>query len=454
MELSVVILAAGKGKRMASALPKVLHPIGGRPMLQHGLDCARSLDARRCCIVVGHGNERIRAAIHAPDAVWVEQAEQLGTGHAVAQALPTIPDQSLVLVLYGDVPLVRETSLRPLVHAAADGALAILTVELENPRGYGRVIRDATGSVRRIVEEKDALEEERSVRECNTGMLAATARSLRAWTARLGNDNSQAEFYLTDVIGMAVQEQVPVFAARVEDPAEAMGANDRVQLAALERAYQVRAVRSLMLGGATLLDPARVDVRGAVTTGRDCLIDVNVVFEGDVRVGEDVTIGSNCLIRSSWIHDGAVIHPNCILDGAIVGPDCQVGPFARLRPGAELLAGARVGNFVEVKQSVLREGAKANHLTYIGDADVGQAVNVGAGTITCNYDGANKHRTVIGAGAFIGSNSSLVAPVEIGERATIGAGSTITGSAPAEELTLTRVKQRTIRNWKRPEKKR
>jgi len=454
MQLDVVILAAGQGTRMRSDLPKVLHRLGGRPMLTHVVAAARALEPARIVVVYGHGGERVREAVADPTLRWALQDQQLGTGHAVSRALPELSGDGLVLVLYGDVPLVRPQTLQSLVDAARTGGLALLTVELDDPSGYGRIIRDAEGRVLRIVEHKDADEAQRRVREINTGLLAAPAGKLRQWLAQLSNDNAQGEYYLTDVVAMAVADGTPVTAVRAADPIEVQGVNDRAQLAELERALQRRQADALMRQGLTLADPSRFDLRGELRFGRDCFIDVNVVLSGTVQLGDRVEIGPNCVIRDAVIEDGARIEANSVIEEARIGAGAQVGPFARLRPGSELQARTKVGNFVEVKKALLREGAKVNHLSYIGDADVGRDVNVGAGTITCNYDGVNKHRTIIGDRAFIGSGTNLVAPVQVGPGATIGAGSTITRDAPAEQLTLTRPPQRTIAGWRRPEKKR
>jgi bifunctional UDP-N-acetylglucosamine pyrophosphorylase/glucosamine-1-phosphate N-acetyltransferase len=451
--LQVVILAAGKGKRMASAVPKVLHQVAGKPMLSHVVDTSRALGAEQTLVVHGHDGERVKAVCSAADLQWVLQEPQLGTGHAVAQALRQCPAAAIILVLYGDVPLIRADSLQPLVTAATAGGLGLLTVTLADPSGYGRIVRDADGRVLRIVEEKDTSTRERRIGECNTGFLAAPAAKLRGWIASLNNDNAQGEYYLTDIVAMAVTAGEQVTAIPVSDESEVLGANDRIQLAALERAWQRRCARSLMLGGVSLADPARVDVRGQVETGMDCSIDVNVVLEGHVEIGSDVRIGPNCLIRDSVLEDGCVIHANSTIESSRVGPRCQVGPYARLRPGTRLLSDARVGNFVETKNSVLGRGTKVNHLSYVGDAQLGEGVNVGAGTITCNYDGANKHRTTIGDGAFIGSNAALVAPVSVGRGAMVGAGSTVSRDVPDQALVVVRGKARTIQGWKRPSKR-
>ena len=452
-QLSVVILAAGKGKRMASDWPKVLHPVGGRPLLAHVLTTAGDLAAVARLVVYGHGGEAVRTAFANETGVqWVEQAKQLGTGHAVAQALPLLDETGVVLVLYGDVPLIRAETLQPLVMAAQRGSLALLTVALADPGGYGRIVRDDQGQVRRIVEEKDATDQERQLHEVNTGILAVTTATLRGWVAELDNDNAQGEYYLTDVVTLAVRDGIPVEAFTVAAPEEVLGVNDRRQLAELERFYQRRQAERLMGEGATLLDPARVDVRGAVTTGRDVVIDVSVVFEGTVRLGDRVRIGPFCVLKDAVIDDDVEILSHCRIESTTVGAGAQIGPFARLRPGSVLAAGVHIGNFVETKKVNIGPGSKVNHLTYIGDAEIGAEVNVGAGTITCNYDGANKHLTVIGDGAFIGSNSSLVAPVRIGKGATVGAGSSVSRDVPDGGLCLTRAPRKDIANWRRPVK--
>jgi len=455
--LSIVILAAGQGKRMASDLPKVLQPLAGKPLLQHVLETACSLDPAALYVVYGHGGETVRAAFAGQPGInevqWTLQAEQRGTGHAVQQAMPKIPDDHLVLVLYGDVPLLRAETLRGLVALAGDRQLALLTVKLADPTGYGRVVRDARRQVKAIVEHKDATRAQLALTEGNTGVMVVRAGLLRGWLARLKTNNAQGEFYLTDVIAMAVKDRVAVAAIPAASEPEVLGVNDRLQLAQLEAALRRARATDLMRVGVTLVDPSRFDLRGELVAGRDVYIDVNVVFEGRVQLGDRVRIGPNCVLRDTNIGAGAEVKANSVLDGAEVGPDCVIGPFARLRPGARLAAAAHVGNFVEVKNSSLGAGSKANHLTYLGDATVGANVNVGAGTITCNYDGVNKSRTVIGDGVFIGSGSMLVAPVTIGADATLGAGSTITEDAPAGKLTLARSRQVTVEAWKRPIKK-
>lgn len=455
--LNVVVLAAGKGTRMRSNLPKVLHPVAEKPMVQHVLDTALAIGAEQLQLVYGHGAEHLQARLanfSAEHSVqWVEQAEQLGTGHAVQQTVANIGDSDTVLILYGDVPLTRPETLQQLLAVQANTALALLTVTLPNPTGYGRIVRNDQGEIVGIVEQKDANPEQLAITEVNTGMLAANGKALKRWLQNLNNNNAQGEYYLTDIVAMAAAEGVQIASSQPVEIAEVEGANNRVQLAALERAYQARQAEQLMLNGATLLDPARVDVRGTVSLGEDVVIDVNVVLAGSVSIGDGVVIEPNCVIRDSVIAAGARIKANSVLEGAEVGPQAQVGPFARLRPGTVLATKAAVGNFVEVKNSHFGEGAKAGHLTYLGDARIGAGANIGAGTITCNYDGVNKHLTEIGAGAFIGSNSSLVAPVRVGEMATTGAGSVITTAVADHELAVGRAKQRNISGWKRPVKK-
>ena len=449
--LSVVILAAGKGTRMRSSLPKVLHPVAHKAMVQHVIDTALALNGRQLCLVYGHGGEQMQQAIRTP-LVWVEQAEQLGTGHAVAQALPQLADDDTVLILYGDVPLIREQTLRALLAAKPANGLALLTVTLANPTGYGRILRDAAGEVTGIVEEKDASAEQRLVREVNTGFMAANGGDLRRFLAALKNDNAQGEYYLTDVIAMARNAGLPIATTSVTDPLEVEGANNRAQLAALERGFQQRAAHELMMAGVTLRDPARFDLRGSLSCGQDVVIDTNVIIEGKVVLADGVTIGSGCLLKDCTIGAGTEVKAYSVVEGAAIGAGCSIGPLARLRPGTVLADDAHVGNFVEIKKASLGQGSKANHLTYLGDAEIGSGVNVGAGTITCNYDGANKHVTIIEDGAFIGSDSQLVAPVRIGKNATVGAGSTVTRDVGEGELVITRVKQRHIEGWQRPVK--
>lgn len=450
--LHVIVLAAGEGKRMRSALPKVLLPVAGTPMLRHVLDTARALGAQRIHVVHGHGGEAVRAAITDADLVWVEQAERLGTGHAVLQAMPGVPDGAQVLVLYGDVPLLTTTTLKQLIPEDGGARFAVVADTVSDPTGYGRILRDGNGNVRAIVEERDATPEQRLIDLINTGVLTAPASGLRRWLAGLSRENAQNEYLLTDIFAAAAGESAGARVVSCLEPGEAEGANDPWQLAQLERRLQQRRARALCLAGARLADPARVDIRGEVRVGRDVEIDVDVVFEGMVHIGDGVRIGPFTRIRNVKLLDGAEVRAHCDLDGAEVGPGAVVGPFARLRPGTRLAADAHVGNFVETKNTTLGAGSKANHLTYLGDAAVGENVNVGAGTITCNYDGANKSGTTIGDGAFIGSNSSLVAPVTIGAGATIGAGSVITKNAPDGQLTVARAKQASIPGWKRPGK--
>jgi bifunctional UDP-N-acetylglucosamine pyrophosphorylase / glucosamine-1-phosphate N-acetyltransferase len=449
--LHVVILAAGEGKRMKSRKPKVLMPLAGRPLLAHVLDTARALSPATIHVVYGHAGGQVHTAFGAdPDIDWVEQAERLGTGHAVAQALAHIPDGARVLVLYGDVPLLRAGTLAPLAGA---GGLALLATALDDPRGYGRVLRDTDGRVAGVVEEKDADAAQRAIRLVNTGILAGDAATLRPWIERLDRNNAQGEYYLTDVFAMAAAEGRPAACIECADPIEAAGANDPLQLTELEHHHRRRAARELLLAGVRLADPARLDVRGQVQAGMDVELDVDVILEGRVMLGDDVRVGPFVRLKDVELAAGTVVLAHCDLEGVVTHGACTIGPFARLRTGTELAAGVHVGNFVETKQARLGAGSKANHLTYLGDAHIGAGVNVGAGTITCNYDGVNKHLTQIGDGAFIGSNSALVAPVTIGANATIGAGSVITKPAPADALTVARGRQTTLEGWQRPKKK-
>ncbi|WP_417792486.1 bifunctional UDP-N-acetylglucosamine diphosphorylase/glucosamine-1-phosphate N-acetyltransferase GlmU [Stutzerimonas xanthomarina] len=451
MSLDVVILAAGQGTRMRSALPKVLHPVAGQSMLGHVIDTARGLKPKAIHVVIGHGAELVRERLASDDLNFVVQAEQLGTGHAVAQALPALTAER-VLILYGDVPLIEAATLDRLLHKVGSQQLALLTVSLDDPTGYGRIVRDERGLVQAIVEHKDASAEQKQISEGNTGILAVPGERLGEWLGRLSNSNAQGEYYLTDVIAMAVADGLTIATEQPQHAMEVQGANDRIQLADLERHYQQRAARHLMAQGVTLRDPARFDLRGEVTVGRDVLIDVNVILEGNVVIEDGVEIGPNCVIRNSTLRRGAVVKANSHLEGAELGEGADCGPFARLRPGAVLGAKAHVGNFVEVKNSHMGEGAKAGHLAYLGDAEIGARTNIGAGTITCNYDGANKFRTVMGEDVFIGSNSSLVAPVNLGDGATTGAGSVITADVPAGSLALGRARQTLIEGWQRPQK--
>jgi len=450
--LHVVILAAGQGSRMKSALPKVLHPVAGKAMLHHVIDTARQLGAEKIHTVIGHGADQVRASLDDATVNWVLQTEQLGTGHAVAQALPDLPDDARVLILYGDVPLTRKDTLEAMVGDLDDRNLALLTVDMDNPHGYGRIVRDTDGQVQAIVEQKDATAEQHEIKEVNTGILAVSARHLKNWLPALSNSNAQGEYYLTDIIAMAVNNGLSVTVSQPLNPFEVQGVNNRLQLAELERWYQRQQAERLMTEGATLADPSRIDVRGELTIGNDLWIDVNVVFEGKVALGSNVSIGPGCVIKDASIADGAEIKAHSLIDGAVVGANAQIGPFARLRPGTELAANTKVGNFVETKKAVVGEGSKINHLSYVGDASLGRNVNVGAGTITCNYDGVNKFRTEIGDGVFVGSNTSLVAPVVIAAQSTIGAGSTITRNVAESELAVARGKQRNIAGWERPKK--
>ncbi|MBV6424338.1 MAG: Bifunctional protein GlmU [Steroidobacteraceae bacterium] len=438
---------------MRSDLPKVLQPLAGRPLLAHVIETAQAIGPAAIHVVYGHGGDRVRAALAEAPVTWVLQAEQRGTGHAVAQAMPQVGDQDLVLVLYGDVPLIRADTLRQLVALAGPKRVALLTMALDDPTGYGRIVRSARGEVQRIVEEKDATARVKRIREGNTGVLVAPAKPLRRWLSRLRADNAQGELYLTDIVAMAVKEKVKVTPLVAASATEVQGINDKRQLAEVEAAHRARRAQELLDAGVTLVDPARVDVRGPLEVGRDVEIDVNVVFEGRVRLGDRVRIGANCVIRDTEIDADTQVFPNCVIDRAQIGPACNIGPFARFRPSSRLARGVHIGNFVEVKNSVLGEGSKSNHLTYLGDAVIGAKVNVGAGTVTCNYDGVNKSPTHIDDGAFIGSGAMLVAPVRIGARATIGAGSVITKDTPPDKLTLERAKQVTIDGWQRPTKK-
>ena len=448
----MVILAAGQGKRMNSDLPKVLQPLAGRAMLVHVLDTARELQPDAINIVYGHGSDAVREAFAGPDLTWSHQPEQLGTGHALGQALPSIPDDHQVLVLYGDVPLVTSGSLKSLADYGRGDEVVLLTAFLDDPHGYGRIVRTGDGAVSSVVEEKDTTPEESAIGEVNTGFMRLPAGPLKGWLAGLSNDNAQGEFLLTDVVGLAVGDGVEVKALVVADAAEMLGVNSRTQLARAERIIQRRYAEVAMESGAMLVDPARFDVRGTLKVGRDVFIDAGVLFEGEVELGDRVHIGPNTVISDSRLGDGCLVHPNSVLHGVVAGPDCEIGPFARLRPGTELAERVKIGNFVEVKASSVAAGSKMNHLTYVGDSRVGDSVNIGAGTIVCNYDGAVKHRTVIGNRAFIGSGVMLVAPVEVGEGATVGAGSTLTKDAPAETLTVARAKQTVVEGWERPKK--
>ena len=451
MNLEVIILAAGQGTRMKSALPKVLHPLAGRPLLQHVVDAARSLEPSAVHVVVGHGAEVVREAFAGQNLNWVEQKEQLGTGHAVLQAMPAVDPASVVLVLYGDVPLIGRDTLEALVQAAAQ-APALLTAKVAEPSGYGRILRDAQGAMLGVVEHKDASPEQLLIDEINSGVLSAPAEDLNRYLPAVGNANSQGEYYLPDVLAMAVQEGRVVTGQLAESELEILGVNDRLQLSQLEREYQRRQAHGLLLAGVSIADPARLDVRGQLRCGQDVKIDVNVVFEGEVSLGDGVSVGPNCVLRNVQVEAGASIHAMSHLEDALVGERANVGPYARLRPGTELAAESRVGNFVETKKARIGHGSKVNHLSYIGDCQMGSGVNVGAGTITCNYDGVNKHQTDLGDDVFIGSNSTLVAPLTVADGGFVGAGSTVTKAVAENELAVSRARQRNIAGWQRPGK--
>jgi len=452
MKLAVVILAAGQGKRMKSDLPKVLQPLAGRPLLGHVVSRARVLNPSSIHVVYGHGGDAVRETLVKEKLQWALQGEQLGTGHAVMQAMPNVADDELVLVLYGDVPLIDAGTLRQLIAAAGAKAMSLLTVMLDNPTGYGRIVRKS-GAIQKIVEQKDATKAQLKIREGNSGIMAVPARLLRKWLGKLKNSNAQGEYYLTDIIAMAVKDKVKVTPLIAPTVAEVLGVNDKVQLAELEALHRAERARELMVAGATLIDPSRIDIRGEVSVGRDVFLDANVLLEGKVTLGDRVRVGPNVVLRDVAIGSDCVIHPNSVLEQSVLGTGCIIGPYARVRPGSKLGANVHIGNFVELKKAEIDDGSKANHLTYLGDAVIGKGVNVGAGTITCNYDGVNKSTTTIEDGAFIGSGNMLVAPVRIGKDATTGAGSTITKDAPDGQLTLTRGKQVTLDGWKRPVKK-
>ncbi|NRA40950.1 MAG: bifunctional UDP-N-acetylglucosamine diphosphorylase/glucosamine-1-phosphate N-acetyltransferase GlmU [Pseudomonadales bacterium] len=455
MHLDIVILAAGKGSRMRSQRPKVLQQLAGKPLLQHVIDSAACLENSHLHIVYGHGAAEVQNAITAP-VNWCLQAEQLGTGHAVQQAMPSMADDGITIILYGDVPLVSSATMQQLIENAQQQRLALLTICLDNPRGYGRIVREQ-GNIVAIVEEKDASAQQQQIQETNTGIMAVETALLKQLLPQLSNQNAQGEYYLTDIIALAVAAGVNIASVDIEDEVEVQGVNDKQQLAKLERAYQQRQAEQLMQQGATVIDPSRLDIRGEIRVAQDVTIDANVILQGEVELGSDVVISANCIIGSpnkkTVIGAGTQILPNSIVEEGQIGESCQVGPFARIRPGTVLANGAKVGNFVETKKASIGAGSKVNHLSYIGDSTIGEQVNIGAGTITCNYDGVNKHQTVIDDHAFIGSNTALVAPVQIGETATVAAGSTITKDVAAEELALARGKQKNLSGWVRPKKK-
>lgn len=451
MTLKVVILAAGKGTRMKSAMPKVLHCVAEKPMVEHVVDAASSLGATQTVLVIGHGADQVRATV-TRDVEYVEQTEQLGTGHAVQQVLPHLEPDDTVLIGYGDVPLTNPATFKQLIDDVTDSNIALLTVIMEDPTGYGRILRDDAGNVTGIVEQKDATPEQLKVCEGNTGIVAIRAAALTELLGKIDNNNAQQEYYLTDIYGLAVQQGMTITTHQPDHEWETAGVNSRLQLAELERIYQLNQAEKLMTEGVTLRDPARIDVRGNLIVGQDSIIDVNCIFEGEVSIGESVSIGPNCIISNATIASGTVIKANTVIEDSTVGMNCTLGPFARLRPGTELEDQANIGNFVEIKKSKISKGSKVNHLSYVGDSTVGEGVNIGAGTITCNYDGANKHQTIIEDGVFIGSCTQLVAPVKIGKNAVIGAGSTITKEVAAEQLAFTRAPLKTVENWPRPKK--
>ncbi|HHW7567338.1 TPA: bifunctional UDP-N-acetylglucosamine diphosphorylase/glucosamine-1-phosphate N-acetyltransferase GlmU [Mannheimia haemolytica] len=451
-QLSVVILAAGKGTRMYSDLPKVLHPVAGKPMVKHVIDTAKQLDAQQIHLIYGHGADLLKARLSEEPVNWVFQAEQLGTGHAMQQAAPFFADDENIVMLYGDAPLITKATLERLIATKPENGIALLTVELENPTGYGRIIRE-NGSVVAIVEQKDANEAQLKVKEVNTGVMVASGASFKKWLKNLNNNNAQGEYYITDVIAMANQEGFKVQAVQATEFMEVEGANNRLQLAALERFYQKREAEKLLLAGVTIIDPSRFDLRGTVTHGKDVQIDVNVILEGEIKLGNNVKIGAGCVLKNCEIGDNVEIKPYSVIEDSIVGAKSAIGPFSRLRPGAELAEETHIGNFVEIKKATIGKGSKVNHLTYVGDAEIGKECNIGAGVITCNYDGANKFKTIIGDNVFVGSDSQLIAPVTIASGSTIGAGATVTKDVAENELVISRVPQRHIQGWQRPTKK-
>ncbi len=454
MSLHIIILAAGVGKRMHSSLPKVLHPVGGAPMLQHVVNVAKSLNPAQIHIVIGHERHQVRETFHHLSVNWIEQSEQLGTGHAVRQALPHIPANATVLILYGDVPLIHQATLTPLVQAClGQNKLGILTISLDNPYGLGRILRKTTGEIQAIAEEKDATEAQRKIKEVYPGICCVSSAHLQHWLPKLTQKNAQKEYYFTDIISFAVADQLPIVSLNVEDPLEIQGVNDRLQLQTVERGYQLRMAKQLMTAGVTLADANRIDIRGEIQCGRDVFIDVNAVFQGVVTLGDQSVISANCVLKNVQIGKNCIIHANTVIEDSVIGDDCEIGPFARVRPGTRLSTQCKIGNFVETKNAVFGVHTKASHLSYLGDVTIGSKVNIGAGTITCNYDGANKHHTIIEDDVHIGSDTQLIAPVTVGKQATIGAGSTIRRNVPPGELTLTASVQKTIYGWKRPVKK-
>ena len=453
MGTTAIILAAGKGTRMRSALPKVLHKVAHMPLVEHVYHTAKTIPDCKVGIIYGHGGELVRDELSHLDSEWIEQREQLGTGHAVQQAMSIVSADDTVLILYGDVPLTLSSTLNDLVESSRNTGFSLLTVILEDPSGYGRIVRNNDNIIEKIVEEKDATDAIKKITEVNTGMMAVSGKLLNKWLGQLDNNNAQGEYYLTDIVEMAVTDGVEIMSIQPENEYEVLGVNNRLQLAELERYYQLKHAEDLMTAGVTLRDPARVDVRGDLEVGQDIIVDVNVIFEGKVSLSSNVKIGPNTVIKNSEIGENVEILANCVIEDAVIGKGTKIGPFARIRPGTQLGENVHVGNFVEIKKSIVAKGSKINHLSYIGDTDIGSQVNIGAGTITCNYDGANKFRTVIGDNVFIGSDSQLIAPVEIADGATIAAGTTVTKNAPAEQLTISRAKQVTISGWKRPAKK-
>ena len=454
MTLKVVILAAGKGTRMRSKLPKVLQPLAQKPLLQHVIDTAESLNSESVITVIGHGAELVEQRVSGDNLSFVMQEQQLGTGHAVQMATHLVNPDDTVLILYGDVPLTSLETLQDLLSLVSrENPLALLTIDLDNPTGYGRIVRDQHIVVQAIVEQKDASDEQLLIKEVNTGIMAVKGQQLNHWLSLLSCDNAQGEYYLTDIIAMAVKDGFTVQTTQPNSEIEVLGVNDKIQLQGLERRYQKQQAMALMQEGVTLIDANRIDIRGEISVEADVQIDVNCILEGRVTLGQNVTIGANCLLKNVTVADGTVIHPFSHLEDCIIGSDCIIGPYARLRPGTELGNNSKIGNFVETKKAIIGEGSKVNHLSYIGDTNMGRDVNIGAGTITCNYDGVNKHKTIIGDRVFVGSDSQLVAPVQIGDDATIGAGSTITKDAAESQLTLSRSKQLTISSWQKPIKK-